>query len=85
MTAISSSDPLKVGDDLFTAGLISQETLAKLDLPSTPYQKSRSLVLNVLDQVKVVSKKLEQFMEILHRSIDRASYNGKYIYQPQSS
>ena len=53
VTAISISDPLKVGDALFTASLVPQETLAKLELPTnTDYMKSRILVMSVMDQVR---------------------------------
>jgi hypothetical protein len=75
--AISTSDPLRVGDELFTASLISQETLDKLDLPDTPYNKSRILVKNVLDQVKLVPDKLNTFMEVLQNSIDEASLSSE--------
>jgi hypothetical protein len=77
VAAISTSDPLKVGDVLFTAGLISRETLAKLDLPDTPYKKSRILVMNVLDQVELVPDKLNPFVEVLQESIDESSLRSE--------
>ena len=53
VTAISVSDPLKVGDALFTASLVPRETLANLELPiNTDYKKSRILVMSVMDQVR---------------------------------
>ena len=79
VTAISTSDPLKVGDELFSASLISQETLARLDLPDTTYKKSRILVMNVLDQVKLVPDKFNTFMEVLQNSIDRSSLDSEFI------
>jgi hypothetical protein len=79
VTAISTSDPLRVGDELFTASLISQETLAKLDLPDTPYKKSRILVMSVLDQVKLVPGKLNTFMEVLQNSIDKSYLSSELI------
>ena len=79
VTAISVSNPLKVGDDLFTAGLISQETLDKLELPTnTDYIKSRILVMSVLNLVKLAPAKLEAFMEVLQKSISQSSYDGKF-------
>ena len=83
VTAISVSNPLKVGDDLFTASLISQETLDKLELPTnTDYVKSRILVMSVLKLVKLAPAKLEAFMEVLRKSIDQSSYKGESFSFP---
>ena len=78
VTAISISDPLKVGDALFTASLVPQETLAKLELPTnTDYMKSRILVMSVMDQVKLVPDKLKEFMEVLQNLIDQSSFDSE--------
>ena len=77
--AISISDPLKVGDALFTASLVPEETLAKLELPTnTDYMKSRILVMCVMNQVKMVPDKLNEFMEVLQNSIDRFSFQSEF-------
>ena len=77
--AISAADPLKVGIALVSASLISQETLSKiLTVPATPLEKSTTLVMSVLDQVKIVPGKLESFMEILHKSIDGSSFQSEF-------
>jgi hypothetical protein len=77
VTAISTSDPLIVGDKLFQASLISQETLAKVNLPDTPLNRSRILVMSMLDQVKLVPDKLNTFMEVLQKSIDESSLSSE--------
>ena len=80
----SASDPLRVGDELFSANLVSQETLAKVDLPTnTNYQRSRILVMNVLDQVKLAPEKMKTFMEILQNSIDDYSFESKQLGSDQ--
>jgi hypothetical protein len=75
--AISTSDPLRVGDELFTASLISQDTLAKVNLSDTPLNRSRILVMSVLDQVILVPDKLNTFMEVLQNSIDESSLSSE--------
>ena len=78
--AISAADPLKVGLALVSASLISQEILSKiLTVQATPLEKSTTLVMSVLDQVKIVPEKLESFMEILHKSIDGSSFQSKFL------
>ena len=77
---ISAADPLKVGIDLIAASLISQETLSKiLTVPATPFENSTTLVMSVLEQVKIVPGKLENFMEILHKSIDGSSFQSEFL------
>ena len=81
--AISNSEPLKVAVDLFSASLISQETLSKiLTVQATPLANSTTLVLSVLDQVKVVPDKLETFMFVLKKLISESSYYSKFITAP---
>lgn len=83
VTAISTSEPLKVADRLFEVSLISQETLDKVILPTnTSDEKSRILVLSVLNQVKLVPEKLEEFKKILQRSIDQRTYDSKLQSSP---
>ena len=78
--AISAADPLKVGLELVSASLLSRETLSKiLTVPATPLEKSTTLVMSVLDQVKIVPGKLESFMEILHKSIDGSSFQSEFL------
>ena len=80
VSSISAADPLKVGIALVSASLISQETLSKiLTVPATPLANSTTLVMSVLDQVKIVPGKLESFMEILHKYIDGSSFQSKFI------
>ena len=78
--AISVSEPLNVGNKLFSASLISQETLSKiLNVAATPLEKSTTLVMSVLDQVKIVPYKLETFIEILQKSVDESSFQSKFL------
>lgn len=78
VTAINTANTVNIGDELYAADLISQEILDKLDLPTnTSYDKSRILVKSVLDKLKVVPDELETFMEILQKSIDKASFQSK--------
>lgn len=80
VTAISSAGPLNVANKLFSADLISQETLSKiLTVPATPLEKSTTLVLSVLDQVNVNSEKLKSFIEVLSTCIDEASFQSKLV------
>ena len=79
VSSISAADPLKVGIALVSASLISQETLSKiLTVPATPLANSTTLVMSVLEQVKIVPGKLEIFVEILHKSIDTSSFQSKF-------
>ena len=79
--AIKAADPQRVGDELFTEDIISQETLSEMELPTnTPYNKSRILVKSVRDKLKVVPEKLEIFMETLQKSIDTAAFQSKFIH-----
>ena len=81
VSSISAADPLKVGIALVSASLISQETLSKiLTVPATPLEKSTTLVMSVLEQVKIVPGKLESFMEILHKSIDGSSFQSEFLF-----
>ena len=76
--AIKAADPLKVGDELFTEEIVSEETLREIQLPTnTPDNKSRILVMSVRDKMKVVPDKLKAFMEILQKSIDAAAFQSK--------
>ena len=78
---IKAADPQRVGDELFTEDIISQETLSEMELPTnTPYNKSRILVKSVRDKLKVVPEKLEIFMETLQKSIDSAAFQSKFIH-----
>ena len=78
VSAISSSGPLGIGVKLLANDLISEQTLHEIKIVSaTPLEKSTTLVLSVLGQVKIVPGKLNKFMEILHESIDESSYKSK--------
>ena len=78
VSAISSSDPLGIGVKLFTNDLISEQTLHEVKLVSTtPLEKSTTLALNVLGQVKIVPDKLSKFLEVLQESIDESSFQSK--------
>ena len=78
--AISVSDPLNVGVHLVSASLISQETLSKiLTVPATPLANSTTLVMSVLEQVKIMPDKLETFIEILQKSIEESSFQSKLL------
>lgn len=80
VTAISAADPLKVAIELVSVSLTSQETLSKmLTVPATPLEKSTTLVMSVLDHVKIVPGKLETFMGTLHKSIDESSFKSELI------
>ena len=80
VSAISNSDPLKVGIDLVAASLIPQETLSKiLTVPATPLEKSTTLVMSVLGQVKIVPEQVRDFMEVLQKSINESSYQSKLL------
>ena len=68
-----TSNLLSVGLELVSASLISQETLSKiLNVPATPLEKSTTLVMSVIDQVKIVPEKQVAFMKILQASIDES-------------
>ena len=76
--AIKAADPQRVGDELFTEEIVSEETLSEVELPTnTPYNKSRILVKSVRDKLKVVPEKLEVFMKILQKSIEEAAFQSK--------
>ena len=76
--SIKAADPQRVGDELFTEDIISQETLSEMQLPiNTPLSKSRILVMSVRDKMNVVPDKLEVFMKILQKSIDEAAFQSK--------
>ena len=76
--SIKAAGPQRVGDELFTEDIISQDTLSEMQLPNNiPYTKSRILVMSVLDKMKVVPDKLKAFMEILQKSIDAAAFQSK--------
>ena len=80
VSAICASDPLKVGVALVSASLISQETLSKiLTVPATPLANSTTLVMSVLDQVKIVPEKVRDFMDVLQKSINESSYQSKFL------
>ena len=77
--AISAAGPLNVALFLLTNGLITQETLSKVqDLPGTNQSKSTTLVMTVSDQVKIVPGKLKTFVEVLESCIDEASFNSEF-------
>lgn len=76
--AVSASDPLKIGVDMLAASLVSRETLDRLlNVPATPFNNSTILVMSVLDQVKLVPGKLDTFMEILQKAIDKSAYESE--------
>ena len=78
--AIKAAGPLKVGDELFTEEIVSEETLREIQLTTnTPDNKSRILLMSVRDKMKVVPDKLKAFMEILQNSIDSAAFQSKYF------
>ena len=62
----------------------SEEAVKEVDrlvyVPATPFNNSTILVLNVLDQVKLMPEKLDTFMEVLDRSIDKSVYESKLKY-----
>ena len=78
VSAISSSDPLGIGVKLFTNDLISEQTLHEVKIVSTPLEKSTTLALSVLGQVKIVPEKLSKFLEVLQESIDESSFKSKH-------
>ena len=79
--SIKAADPQRVGDELFTEEIVSEETLSEMELPiNTPYNKSRILVKSVRDKLKVVPEKLEVFMKILQKSIEEAAFQSKFIH-----
>ena len=81
VSAISSSGPLGIGVKLFTNDLISEQTLHEVKLVSTtPLEKSTTLALSVLCQVKIVPDKLSKFLEVLQESVDESSFKSKHNY-----
>lgn len=59
-----------------------QETLSKiLTVQATPLANSTTLVMSVLEQVKLVPERLETFIEVLQKSIDKSTFQSKsFVY-----
>ena len=79
--AVSAEGPLKIGVKLFALSLVSRETLDRLvNVQATSFNNSTILVMNVLDQVKLMPEKLDTFMKVLQSFIDKSVYESKLKY-----